>query len=446
MNKVLIVTYHFPPRPTVASLRPLGLARYLPEFGWEAVILTAALPGRPDPQFEVVETPHRDSAALGWGKRLFKLDTEQSLMAQVAQLKKKLGIRSERSPLDVLLAAVGEVTAYPDPQKGWRRFAVEAGEDILRQQNIKAIISPSPPVTSHVIAGELKGKFKIPWVADFRDLWTQNYYYPYSPLRRMHERRLELKTLSMVDALVTISRPAADDLRSLHKEKPVHSIPNGFDLAEVNTTSAKLTDKFTITYTGNLYPDKQSPEPLFAALRDLITEGSMDASDIEVVFYGPQSGWVDKQAERYGLLAIVKQLGIVPREIALNKQRESQLLLLLKWNDPRQRGVYTAKIFEYMAAKRPVLAVGDFPDVVDDLLNETKAGISAQTGEEIKDVLLRIYQEYRSTGAVSYSGDETEINKYSHREMARRFAQVLDNVSRSAPTPQHFIRQTWRYG
>jgi len=392
--------------------------------------LTAALPGRPNPQFEVVETQHRDSLALGWGKRLFKLDPEQTLMAQIAQLKRKLRIRSERSPLDLLLAAIGEITAYPDPQKGWQRFAVEASEDILRQQNIKAMISTSPPVTSHIIAKELKEEFKIPWVADFRDLWTQNYYYPYSPLRRMIERKLELKTLAAADVLVTISQPAADDLRSLHKQKPVHSIPNGFDPAEVNTTPGNLTDKFTITYTGNLYPGKQSPEPLFAALRDLITEGSMDAGDIEVRFYGPEGGWIDKQAEHYGLTDIVKQFGMVPREIALNKQRESQLLLLLKWNDPKQRGAYSAKIFEYLAARRPVLAVGGFHDVVSELLDETKAGVSGQTGEDIKAVLLRLYQEYRSTGVVSYSGDETETNKYSHREMARKFASILDIITR----------------
>ncbi|MGB6874142.1 MAG: glycosyltransferase [Dehalococcoidia bacterium] len=434
MNKVLIITYHFPPRPTVASLRPLGLARYLPEFGWEAVILTAALPGRPNPQFEVVQTPRRDSAVLRWGKRLFKLDTEQNLMAQVAQLKIKLRIRSERSPLDILLAAIGEITAYPDPQKGWRPYAVEAGEDILRQQNIKAMISTSPPVTSHIIAKELKGEFKIPWVADFRDLWTQNYYYPYSPLRRKIERKLELKTLSAADVLVAISQPAADDLRSHHKQKPVHNIPNGFDPAEVNTTPRNLTDKFTITYTGNLYPGKQSPEPLFAALHDLISQGSINADDTEVRFYGPEAGWIDKQAERYGLTAIVRQLGIIPREIALNKQRESQLLLLLKWNDPKQRGAYSAKVFEYLAARRPVLAVGGFPDVVDQLLDETKAGVSGQTGEDIKAVLLRLYQEYKLTGAVSYAGDEAETNKYSHREMAWRFAQALDSVSCSAPT------------
>jgi hypothetical protein len=428
MNKVLIITYHFPPRPTVASLRPLGLTRYLPEFNWEAVILTAALPARPDPQFEVVETQHRDSPVLSWGRRLFKLDPEQTLMAQIAQLKKKLRIRSERSPLDLLLAAIGEVTAYPDPQKGWRAYAVEAGEDILRQQNIKAIISVSPPVTSHIIAKELKAKFKIPWVTDFHDLWTQNYYYPYGPLRKMIERKLELNTISAADVLVTVSQPAAEELGALHRQKSVYSIAYGFDPAELNSTAGNLTDKFTITYTGNLYPGKQSPEPLFAALHDLISQGGINANDIEVRFYGVEAGWIAKQAERYGLTDILKQFGVVPREIALNKQRESQLLLLLKWNDPKQRGAYSAKIFEYLAARRPVLAVGGFSDVVDQLLDETKAGVSAQAKEDVKAWLLRLYQQYKSTGAVSYSGDEAEINKYSRREVARKFASILDSL------------------
>jgi hypothetical protein len=428
VNKVLIITYHFPPRPTVASLRPLGLAKYLPEFGWQAVILTAALPARPDPKFEVVETPRRDSAVLGLGRRLFKLDTEQTLMAQTAQLKKKLGIRSERSPLDLLLAAVGEIAAYPDPQKGWRRFAVAAGEDIVRQQDIRAMISISPPPTGHIIARELKRQFGIPWVADFRDLWTQNHYYPYGPLRRKIEKRLELSTLAAADALVATSDPWADHLHSLHKRQPAYGVPNGYDPVEVNSDAIKLTDRFTITYTGNLYPGKQSPEPLFAALRDLIAEGSVDAGDVEVRFYGPQAGWIDKQAQRYGLTNIVRQSGTAPRQIALNKQRESQLLLLLKWNDSQEAGLYTAKIFEYLAARRPVLAVGGFHDVVDQLLDETRAGVSGQASEEIKALLLPLYQEYRESGAVSYRGDEPEINKYSHREMAKKFASILDSL------------------
>ncbi len=435
MKRVLIITYHFPPRPVVASLRPRGLTKYLPEFGWQAVILTAALPGRPDPQFEVVETPRRESLPLRLGRRLFGLDSDQTLMMQIAHLKRKLRIKSERSPLDMLLAAVGEVTAYPDPEKGWRPYALEAGHDLLCQRNIQAIISTSPPVTTHIVARELKKRWGIPWLADFRDLWTQNYYYPYSPLRRKIERRLELKTLAPADALVAVSQPSAANLGSLHKQKQVHSIPNGFDPVEANPTPGKLTDKFTITYTGTIYTGKQSPEPLFAALRDLVSEGSMQADDIEVRFFGAEAGWVDRQAERYGLKSIVRQFGIVPREVALKTQRESQVLLLLKWNDHRHRGPSSAKIFEYLAASRPILAVGGFPAVVDDLLEETGVGVSGQTWLDVKHLLRQMYQEYRSTGAVPYAGDEARIDRYSHREMARKFASILDSITEQ-PVPR----------
>ena len=109
MKRVLIVTYHFPPRPTVGGLRPWGLARYLPEFGWEPVVLTAKLPARPASGPRVVETDYSES--LGFLKKLLGLDSDQNIMAQIAQLKTKLHISSARSPIDRLLAVWGEITA-----------------------------------------------------------------------------------------------------------------------------------------------------------------------------------------------------------------------------------------------------------------------------------------------------------------------------------------------
>jgi len=156
----------------------------------------------------------------------------------------------------------------------------------------------------------------------------------------------------------------------------------------------------------------------------------MDANDIQVRFYGAEAGWIDKQAEHHGLRDIVKQFGLVPREVALDKQRESQVLLLIKWNDPRERGYYSAKIFEYLAARRPILAIGGFDDVASELLDETKTGIWGSTAEEVKGILKELYHEYKTAGKVAYKGDETKINKYSQREMARQFAEVLDSVSR----------------
>ena len=425
MKKVLLITFYFPPHPAVASLRPLSLARYLPEFGWEAVMLTPPLPGKPAPHFEVIQTQYHD--VLGFWKRLLGLDPQAPLVAQV---KNKLNVRSEKPFLDRVLPLVAGIFAYPDPQKGWRMFAVKAGMDILGQRDVKAIISTSPPGTCHVIGKTLKDEFKTPWIADFQDLWTQHHLYIYGPLHRAFERRLELKTISAADALVTASQPASEELGALHKRNLVHTVAYGFDPEEVNVAPAKLTEKFTITYTGNLYPRRQSPEPLFAALRDLIAAGDMDAGDVEVRFYGIESGWIDGLAQRYGLAGIVRQFGIVPREAALDKQRESQVLLLLKWNDVRQKGVYTAKIWQYLAARRPVLAVGGFPDVVDQLLYETRAGVCGQAEENVRALLLPMYREYKSTGAVSHSGDEAEISKYSHRQIAKEFASILDSLTR----------------
>jgi hypothetical protein len=428
LKKVLIVSYYFPPRPAVGGLRPLGLAKYLPEFGWEAVVLTAKLPGRPAQGVEVIETPYEDT--FGLGKKLLGLDSQQNIMSQVAQLKKRLHITSEKSPLDFILTAWGAVAAYPDPQKRWRAHALRAGDECLRQGLVDVILSTSSPPTSHIVARALKEKHGIPWVADFRDLWTQNHYYPYSPVRRAIEHRLELRTLSKANALVTISEPLAQELASLHKGRPIHVVTNGFDPAEVNSPAAALTSKFTITYTGNLYPGKQTPEPLFAALRELVAQGTVAPNDLEVRFFGPELPWVDRLAERYGLRQQVRQFGLVPRDVALAGQRESQLLLLMKWNDPGQKGVYQAKLFEYLAARRPVLAIGGYRDVVNELLDETGAGASGLTPDDLAGILKRFYNEYREAGRVAFRGDDSRIGKYSQREMARRYAEVLDEVSR----------------
>ena len=261
-----------------------------------------------------------------------------------------------------------------------------------------------------------------------QDLWTQNYYYPFSKIRKKKEEKLEIKTLSLADALVTVSEPASRELGELHKNKVIYTVTNGFDPLEREHKTGLLTDKFTLTYTGNIYPGKQSPEPVFSALHESIRQGEMRAEDVEVRFYGAELNWINEMASHYELSTIVKQYGIVDREKAIKKQRESQILILLKWNDPEQKGVYTAKIFEYLAAKRPILAVGDYEDVVDNLLEDTKAGVSVKTKDNLKNELMNLYQEYKQKRIISYNANESVINKYNQKEMARKFAAILDNL------------------
>lgn len=423
MKQVLLIGYPFPLRKG-GSPRLLGLAKYLPEYGWQPIILTAPLDEKTDHPFRIVETGYRDP--IRFWRRLLKLNTDEDIRKQI---KRKLGVNPRNSVMDFFLTRLGEIVNYPDLEKGWQAYAIKAGNELLHQEDVVAIISSSAPVTTHLIAGKLKLKHKIPWIADLRDLWTQNHNYSYSSLRKMIDRRLERRVLAGADALVTVSQPWADKLSVLHRGRASYTITNGFDPAEVNTTPTKLTDKFTITYTGAIYPGKQDPTKLLAALKSLISKGVFEPSNIEVRFYGPEESWLEKEIRQYGLADIVKQYGPVPRDIAIQKQRESQLLLLLDWDDLHEKGVYPGKVFEYLAARRPILATGGADHgVVKQLLAETKAGTHAPTTDVVRNRLEELYREYQEDGSVTFHGEDSEINQYSHRDMTRKFVEILSQL------------------
>ena len=342
-------------------------------------------------------------------------------------IKRRFSITSEKSFMDYILTFGGEIVNYPDGDRGWKPFAIEAGDELLQQENIDAIISSSSPVSSHLIAQKLKAKYKIPWVADLRDLWSQNHNYSYSPIRKLFDKRLELKTLSEADALVTVSQPWADKLSTLHKGKATYAITSSFDPDTVNIPPATLTTKFTITYTG-LVLQRHDPSKLFAALRDLISNGTMNPNEVEVRFFGSIMDWLDNDIEQYGLSNIVKQYGRVPVQVAREKQRASQLLLQLSW-EGREKASYSGKLLEYLAAQRPILATGSGNDMTAELLDETGAGLYSSTVEEIKSILNESYSEYKNMGEVIYKGDKARINRYSHHETAKKFTDILDRLT-----------------
>lgn len=403
----------------------LGLAKYLPQFGWQPIILTAPLDVKSDGTYHIVETGYR--ANLSLLVRTLGFSPDEDIRKQV---KRRLGDAAKKSLLDRLLTAAGEIVNYPDSEKGWRKFAVQSGSAVIRQEKIDAIISTSAPVTAHIIAAELKKRHQIPWLADLRDLWSQNHNYSYSRLRWWFDRRLELKTFSSADALITVSRPWADKLKTLHKNKDTYAITNGFDPALVNDPLAKLTDKLTITHTGAIYAGKQNPASLLTAARDLIKEGAINPDDIEIRFYGAREEWLEEEIEKCGLRGVARQYGEVSRDAALQKQRESQLLLLLNWDDPRENGNYPGKVFEYLAAGRPILATGGGAgDVVPALLAETGAGVHAPGAAEVKAALKGYYAEFKSQGRLTPQGDRTKSAGYSHPEMARKFARILDSLT-----------------
>jgi hypothetical protein len=163
-------------------------------------------------------------------------------------------------------------------------------------------------------------------------------------------------------------------------------------------------------------------------LSDLIREGRMQPEDLQVRFYGPAEPWVNAQVRQYGLDKVVEVNGLVPRKESLQRQAESQLLLLLGWADPRETGQHSGKLFEYLGAARPILAIGGSAGVLTEALNETQAGIHALSKDQARDFLIAAYGEFKAKGYVAYHGQESAINQYTHIQMARQFANVLDSV------------------
>ena len=414
LKKVLIIAHLFHASPRIP-----GLAKYLPEFGWQPIILTTPLGENPNSRFG----PPNDFKEKN---RIIETYGYSSPYGKKRLTSKKY--RRVRPFLKFLYRYYREIAHYPDSEKGWKPFAIKAGDELLQNEDIDAMISSSSPVTCHIIARELKESHKIPWIADFRDLWTQNHNYPYSRLRKMFEKKLELKTLSTANALVTVSSLWTEKLKMLHEGKRAYTITNGFDPEKMSDGKANLTSKFTITYTGQIYT-KQDPSKLLIPLKELISQQIIDSNDAEVRFYGPENGALKSKIEETQLSAIVRQYGAIARETSFEKQRESQLLLLFKWEDPEERGWHSGKIFEYLAARRPILATGGTDDVITELLKETGAGTDAQTAGGVKEALEKSYAEYKQKGRVNHQGNIEEINKYSYREIARKFAQIFNTLA-----------------
>lgn len=422
-NKVLVVTYYIPPRPGIASQRLNGLAKYLPEFGWEPIVFTAKLPDKPSELYRVIETSYRGDVPEFLRTLLgFKVDTSIKEQINLPSILDEKNNQLARKALNMVRAVV----SFPDSQVTWLVPAIREGVRLLEKESFDAIISSSGPVTCHIIARTLKKRFRVPWVADFRDLWTQNHYYQFGRIRKFFEKGLEIRTIKEADVLVTVSEPLAELLGTLHRGKQVFSIPNGYDPEEVAVKTP--TKEFTITHTGILYDGKRDPSLLFRAIAELIDEGRIDRRDVKIRFFGCDEYPFEKEVEKLSLTDLVELHPHVPRNVALEKQRESQILLLLLWDHPDEGKIYTGKLFEYLAAKRPILSLCGPKGIISELLEETKAGVHVAELEQLKRVLSGFYDEYKRYGFVPFRGEDKKIEKYSHRKMAESFAKILDSL------------------
>ena len=410
----------------------MGLAKYLPLYEWEPVVLPPSLPDGPRPagqiaRGQIVETDYQD--VLGQWKSRFGFDPERGIHQQLHLPRAKTPNRS--LPHSAFMKWLRPLLFFPDLTKGWMRFAAQAIADLKEHAPVDALVTTSPPITCNLIGVHARHVLGVPWLADFRDLWTQDTLARNdgnNAIFHFFDERLERRILAQADALVTVSRPWVERLREKAPGIPVHCITNGFDPEDFRFLPVPLTPSFSITYTGLLYRGGRDPSLLLEVLSELIQAGTLLRSDVAVRFYGPFEPWLEKLVCDYGLEGVVRIHDVVRREEALRSQAESQMLLLIGWHDLKERGQHTGKLFEYLGSRRPILAIGGARGVMSEVLEDTRAGIHALNKEELRDAVVKAYAAFRNTGRVPYEGLDARVKAYAHQEMARRFAEVLDGL------------------
>ena len=429
-----MIAYFYPPLAGMGMLRTLKFAKYLPKFGWQSVILTPRN-GRSYayceesegdlPRAEIIRTNFAD---IDLGIYKFFGCTTPSTQRNDNHPTQPLKVRPEA--VRRLSGYIWEWINFPDGAIGWYPFAVQAGKDYISRKGVDLIYSTSSPETSHLIACYLKKKTGLPWVADFRDLWTANPYYDRSSFRKRIEKVVESHILKHADAAITVSKVLAHKMHSYlpFLNGKIYVVPNGYDEDDFQAIQYTPPSKFIIIYTGRLYRFKRDPEILFKVLSHLIEKGKMDPDRVEAHFYVGDIYGFRELVRKHNLHKVVKFHSFVPYKESLKRQMEASILLLLQWEPRHDSGVYTGKIFEYLRAHRPILAIPSSSEVVEELLNKTNAGIVVSNEDELENVLIEWYQEYIKTGMVSYKGVESEINKYTREKCTKKLASILDDV------------------
>ena len=434
MKRVLIITYYWPPSGGSGVQRWLKMSKYLPENGWQPVIYTTedaeypivdpSLEKDVAPEAEVIRRPIVEPYALY--KKFLGVKKEETVkMGFIEEKEKKHGWKENLS-----LWIRGNLF-IPDARCWWVKPSVRYLKEYLKEHPVDAIISTGPPHSMHLIAMKLKETLDIPWVADFRDPWTEIDYYDDLHLTRWADRkhhRLEREVLNKADKVVTVAPDGARRLGRLGNRN-VRTIYNGFDRDDDVQTPVTVPEKFTITYLGVL-SKAQNPDNLWQALGELIKEDIGFNNDLKINMIGQIDSSVTNAINANGLTQHVTYSPCIPHDQVSAVHRASTLLLLLLMPDsePRAKGLVTGKLFEYMASGRPILCIGPEDGDAASILKETHAGTTVrfEDKDKIKETVKHLYQSHLEHGLPDNTSPEVE--RYSRRVLAGEYAEMLNKA------------------
>ena len=433
MKRVLIITSYWPPSGGSGVQRWLKMSKYLPENGWQPVIYTPEEGEYPilDPSLEKDVAPEAEII-------------RRPIVEPYTLYKKFLGIKKSETVKAGFINETGNHKAWkerlsiwirgnlfiPDARCWWVKPSVRYLKEYLKNHPVDAIISTGPPHSMHLIAMKLKEDLGIPWIADFRDPWTEIDYYDELHLSRWADRKhhkLEYEVLTKADKIVTIGWECAKGLGKLGNRN-VRVIPNGYDWDfDPNEEKAPLTKEFTLTHLGVVGPARNAPV-LWQALQELKNEVNGFGKALKIRFVGQVDRSVIESMESCGLTENMELIPHVPHDEVKQLQESSQVLLLLINNAPNAKGIVTGKLYEYLASLRPIFAIGPEDGDAARVIKEAQAGqtVGFEDKEQMKGVLRSLFQKYREEG-LPYNTIKG-VEKYSREALAGDFGKLLDRA------------------
>ena len=415
---------YFPPAGGGGVQRPLKFATHLPELGIETHVLapTDSKWIHRDAEIEPPPTAivHR---ARFVGPKARKPAEELHGTHGVERLARQATLAGRRLLL-------------PDAAVAWNLTAIPAAIRIVRRERIDVVVTTSPPSSVHFVGAAAARATGIPWVADLRDSIVAH------PHRRAERRSVQLKesaeravarlVAGRADAIVAVSEAIATEMKGRSPRGDVITIPNGSDFDDFAGLPYQPGSRFRITHTGSFF-GKRDPRPFLSALAgsafDDVTArfvGDFRSSDLE---------WAGKQA----LGDRLELIPYAPRRRSLELQRDSEaLLLLIPDAGGRGRGVLSGKVFEYMAAERPILAVVPPDGAAADLVRETRAGVVVAP-DDIHGMQLelgRLRDRWRAGTLESTMLSPEVRTRLSRQERVRELGAVLASVTGRGPGRQ----------
>ncbi|MEM8999647.1 MAG: glycosyl transferase family 1 [Bacteroidota bacterium] len=423
MQKVLIITYYWPPAGGPGVQRWLKFVKYLGDFAIEPLVYIPENPTYPIVDRSLLdEVPesvrilsHPIVEPYGWAS-LFSKKKARRMSSGIIQKDNK------QSLLEKAMLWIRGNVFIPDARRFWVGPSTRFLAEIIEREKIKTMITTGPPHSLHLIGLALKNRFQLEWITDFRDPWTTIGYHKQLRLTKMaaqKHKQLEQEVLQRADKVVVTSRVTQKELGFL-TNKPIKVITNGYD---GKAATDDLDGKFTISHIGSMLTGR-NPLVLWQVLHELILENEVFKAHFQLKLIGVVSEDIVTSLQEYRLSEFVQQLGYVDHHEVLEHQMRSQILLLVEIDALQTKGIIPGKLFEYMASSRPILAIGPEDWEAGTIVEETRSGkkFNHTDAEKLKTVLLAWFDAYQ-TGKLKVH--PKGIERYSRKALTKELTNFI---------------------